>query len=166
MTPKELQAHKKAKKLLEVRLTFKQLKKGRLPKPFNKMGGPRLHATDLVGLSDSHCAVFLWRDGAILSDTAFFGYLMCHLSDGSLYPLIEFHWHPGHKGFHVKLPCKTDFDYTNRMLPGAPELRVSTNATLDPRNEDHRLRLIDEFCATCGISIVPPNDPVTLPLWN
>ncbi len=166
MTPQDLRAHKASEKILAVRLPFKPLRKGRLPKPFNKMGGARMHATDLVDLSDSHCAVFIWRDGAILTDTAFYGYLMCRLSGGALYPLFEFHWHPGHKGFHAKLPCKTEFDYTNRMLPGAPELKISTKITLDPRNEDDRLELIDEFCSACGISINKPEDTATLSLWN
>ncbi len=166
MEPKDLRNHKSAGKILSVQPTFKPLKKGRLPKPFHRMGGGRIHSTDLIELSGTHSVVFIWRDGAILTDTAFYGYLLCRLQGGSIYPLFEFHWHPSHKGFHAKLPCKTDIDYTNRMLPGAPEINMSTRSNLDPRRDDDRRALIDVFCKACGISISNPSDTATLMLWN
>ncbi|MBV2181785.1 MAG: hypothetical protein KUL86_11210 [Castellaniella sp.] len=166
MTPAELRSHKNATKTLAVRPTFKALKRGKLPKPFHRMGGSRLYSTEPIKLSDTHCVVFMYRDGEILSDTAFFGHLMCSVGERALYPLFEFHWHPSHKGFHAKMPCKTGLDYTNRMLPGAPELQISTRAELDPRNEDDRTALINEFCEACGIYIADPNDTATIPLWK
>jgi hypothetical protein len=166
MTPTDLRSHKNASKVLAVRPAFKGLKRGKLPKPFHKMGGARLYTTDLLWLSDVYCVIFMYRDGEILSDTAFFGHLMHSVGEHALYPLFEFHWHPSHKGFHAKTPCKTDLDYTNRMLPGAPELRINTRSELDPRDEDDRTALINEFCEACGISIADPDDTVTIPLWK
>lgn len=166
MSPKDLRDHKRTAKELSVHPTFKQLRRGRLPKPFNRMGGSRLYATDVIDLSEVHCAVFMWRDGEILTDRAFFGHLLYRLSTGAFYPLFEFHWHPSHKGLHAKLPCRTDLDYTNRMLPGAPEFQMSSRGDLDPRKEEDRSELITEFCRACGVTVVKPDDPKTRPLWN
>lgn len=166
MEPLDLKKHKLTSKLLDVRPVFKPLRRGQLPRPFHKMGGSRIHATGLIKISKSHLVLFIWRDGQILSDTSFYGHLLHRLNDQSLYPLFEFHWHPSHKGFHAKLPCKTNIDYTNRMLPGAPELRLSTQPHLDPRKANDRNALIDLFCNACGISIINPNDNLTVQLWN
>lgn len=166
MTPKELKHHKEHTKVLSDIPEFKPLKRGKLPKPLHRMGGPRLSATKIIELSDTHVAVFLWRDGQILTDTAFFGHLFCRIPNGTLYPLLEFHWHPSHKGFHAKTPCETEIDYTNRMLPGAPELALATQEHLDPRVESDRVALINEFCRVCGITISSPHDNKTISLWN
>jgi len=166
MTPAELKEHKNAIKTLVGQPAFKPLKRGKLPRPFHRMGGSRYYATDIIELSDTYRAVFIYKDGPILSDTAFFGHMLCCLANKSLYPLFEFHWHPSHKGFHAKLPCRTDLDYTDRMLPGAPELRLTTIPTLDPRSDKGRAALIETFCIACGISITSQHDPATKPLWK
>ena len=153
MTPRDLANHKAAAKRLKETPAFKPLKRGKLPKPFHRLGGARLFATDLIEVSSTHVAVFIWRDGEILTDRAFFGYLFCRLPADALYPLFEFHWHPSHKGLHAKLPCRTESDYTNRQLPGAPELALTTYGKLDPRVEVDRLRLISAFCDACGITL-------------
>lgn len=88
MTPKELADHKAVPKRLAGLPQFKSIKRGKLPKPLHKLGGPRLQATDLIAVSDSHSVVFIWRDGELLTDSAFFAYLFCTLGDGSLYPLF------------------------------------------------------------------------------
>jgi hypothetical protein len=161
VTPRELARHKSAiKRLIDIP-TFKQMKRGKWPKPFHRMGNVRLFATEPIAVSETHVAVFIWRDGAVLSDTAFFAHLFCRLSNNALYPLFEFHWHPSHKGIHAKLPCQTESDYTNRQLPGAPELALNTDRQFDPRAEADRLRLIAEFCDACGIVL---GDAYTL--WN
>ena len=104
-------------------------------------------------MSDTHRVFFFWRDGELLTDSAFLGWLMCELQDGQLYPLFEFHYHPSHKGVHAKLPCNTQLDYTSRQLPKAPELNLSTKGTTDPRTEEGRLTLIHQFCKACGIQV-------------
>jgi hypothetical protein len=161
MLRRDLAKHKVASKRLEEVPTFRQMKRGKLPKPFNRMGGPRLFATDLVAVSDSHAALFVWGDGEILTDTKFYGYMLCRLSNGSLYPLLEFHWHPSHKGVHVKMPCETSLDYTGRLLPGAPELALKSTRTLDPRSHDDRVQLIAMFCEAAGIELGDADG-----LWN
>lgn len=161
MEPRDLANHKASPKRLQDAPSFKLLKRGKLPKPFHKTGGPRTFATDVIEVSTEHVVVFIWRDGEILTDRAFFGHLLCKLPTGALYPLFEFHWHSSHKGLHAKLPCRTQYDYTNRLLPGAPELALKTPAALDPRNEVDRLRLIATFCDASGIVLGEANS-----LWN
>lgn len=161
MTPHELKKHKSAPKAISEEITFSNLKKGRLPKPFKRMGGRRLFATKILDLTNNYAAIFLYRDGEILTDTAFFGYLMLRIPDNDFYPILEFHWHPSHKGFHIKLPCNTSLDYTNRMLPNAPELNIKTKPTIDPRIANDRFVLIDLFCELCDIKVLDPNDPNT-----
>jgi hypothetical protein len=166
MTPKELAAHKAVRKTLTAIPEFGPMKKGKLPKPFNKIGGSRLQCSKLIPVSDDHQAFFMWKNGETLADTSFFGYLMCKLPADSLGPVFEFHWHPSHKGIHCKLPCRTELDYTNRLLVKAPELALSGSTTLDPRNDLDRQKLITLFCDACGITLNSAPDTPQLGLWN
>ena len=162
MSPAELAQHKAAPKRLATVPTFHKPKSGpKLPKPFHTMRSPRLHASGPLTVSDSHRVFFFWRDGELLTDSAFLAWLMCELQGGQLYPLFEFHYHPSHKGVHAKLPCNTQSDYTSRQLPGAPELNLTTKGTLDPRTEEGRLALIHQFCKACGIQVGQEGG-----LWN
>lgn len=165
MTPQELQAHKLAPKVLRVLPEFKPLKKGKLPKPFSRMGGGRISATGVLSVAHRYAAVFMMKDGQNFTDTHFYGHLMHRRDEGDLMPLFEFHWHPSHKGFHCKMPCRTSQDYTNRLLPGAPELAMKTSM-LDPRNEADRLQLVGVFCRACGIELANGDDPTQLDIWN
>jgi hypothetical protein len=149
--PLDLRDHKRVEKRLRTVPNFAQMKRGKLPKPFDRMGGRRLTTSSVVEVSSSHCVCFVVKDGPLLSDSAFYGWLLCRLSNGSLSPLFEFHWHPSHKGFHAKLPCGTTDNYTNRQLPGAPELDLRTDAKLDPREPGGREALIRYFCVRTGI---------------
>lgn len=162
MTPQDLADHKAAPKRLASAPTFHKAKVGpKLPKPFHTMRGPRLYATGELEVSDSHCVFFFWRDGELLTDRAFFAWLMCKLAGGQLYPLFELHYHPSHKGLHAKLPCNTTIDYTARQLPQAPELQLKTQRAYDPANPEDRLVLINQFCQACGIQTGQGGD-----LWN
>jgi hypothetical protein len=162
MSPKELATHKAAPKRLASLPTFKQMKRGKLPKPLHKMGSARIQATDLLDVSDTHRAFFAWRDGEIRTDSAFYAYLFCELGDGALYPLFILHLHPSHKDIHAKLPCEAEIDYTSRELPGAPELSLKTSrANLDPRQASDRHHLIECFCTACGITMGTEGG-----LWN
>lgn len=164
MTPKELTQHKNAAKQLRGMPVFKPLKRGKLPKPFHKMGAARLMSTDLLSVSDSHRVVLMWRDGETLQDSLFMAWMFCVLENQSLYPLLELHFHPSHKGVHCKLPCNTENDYTNRQLPKAPELELMTATGLDPRIDVHHQQLILQFCEACGITLASKEDTWTLPL--
>lgn len=162
MSPKDLATHKAVPKRLASLPDFKIMKRGKLPKPLHKMGSPRLQATDLLAVSDTHKVFFAWRDGEIRTDSAFYAYLFCVLQNGDLSPLFILHLHPSHKDVHAKLPCKTENDYTNRELPGAPELKLSTDRdNLDPRLADDRLHLVECFCKACGITMGAEGG-----LWN
>ncbi|WP_250529269.1 hypothetical protein [Caballeronia sp. ATUFL_F1_KS4A] len=81
-------------------------------------GASACQATDLIPVSDAHCVLFMWRDGEELMDRSFYGHLLWTLPQGDLSPLLEFHYHPSHKGVHCKMPCETTIDYRNRLLPG------------------------------------------------
>ncbi len=162
MSPKELANHKSTPKRLASLPTFKQMKRGKLPKPLHKIGGARIQATDLLDVSDTHRAFFAWRDGEIRTDRAFYAYLFCELGDGALYPLFILHLHPSHKDIHAKLPCDAEIDYTSRELPGAPELSLKTSrSNLDPRQANDRNHLIECFCTACGITMGTEGG-----LWN
>ena len=97
--------------------------------------------------------LLMWRDGEEITDRAFYGHLLWALPQGDLYPLLEFHYHPSHKGVHCKMPCETAIDYRNRLLPGAPELNLGTSRILDPRVPDDRSALVVLFCRAAGITI-------------
>lgn len=155
MDPRDLQSHKAVLKRLVSTPEFKPMKKGKLPKPFKTMGGPRLHTTGLCDVSTSHSVIFIWRDGETLQDSMFLAWMFCKLQNGDISPLFEMHLHPSHKGLHGKTPCKTESNYTNRQLPGAPEfdLNPRSKPILDPRDAADRVILITRFCQICGISI-------------
>lgn len=152
MDPRDLLQHKLAFKTLAGQPEFKNIKRGKLPRPLHKLGGPRVHCTPVITLSDTHRAVMLWRDGDTLQDTAFYGYLFCCLQNGDLSPLFELHWHPSHKGLHCKTPCRSELNHTGRLLPGAQEFSISGEA-FDPRNPNDLSALVLLFCDRCGITI-------------
>lgn len=164
MSPRELAVHKAAPKRLMGMPSFKRLTRGKLPKPFHKMGAPRLQATSLIAVSDKHRVIFMWRDGETLQDAAFMAWLFFVQGEQVLYPLFELHFHPSHKGVHCKTPCRSDMDYNNRQLPAAWELNLATSEGLDPRSDTHRKQLMLQFCAACGITVTQEEDPWTLPL--
>ena len=153
MTPAELSQHKASPKRLAGDLLFKQMKRGKWPMPFHKMGGARVRATEVIAVSDTHRVLFVWRDGELKTDSAFFAWLLCEMADDVLYPLFELHCHPSHKGLHAKLPCNTEVNYAGRQLPGAPELSLSAIDGLDPRNATDREQMIARFCRACGITL-------------
>jgi hypothetical protein len=162
MTPQELAKHKQAPKRLAALPAFKAMtKSAKKPKPFHKMGGARYQWTEVQAVSDIHRIVFIWRNGELRTDASFFAYLFYIPQSGELYPLTEFHFHPSHKGGHIKVPCETEYDYIERFLPGAPELQISGVDALDPRLDEHRSILIDRFCRAVGIKTGKDDG-----LWN
>jgi hypothetical protein len=164
----ELREHKRTPKKMATIPKFKGAAK-KIQKPFKFLGGKRrIQVTDFIDVSATHVAFFYWRDGQILTDTSFFAYLFCRLANGSLSPIFALHWHPSHKGIHCETPCDSQYDYTDRMLPGAKELSLLAKSQfgtlLDPRKSDDRLRLIFLFCKACGITL-PDSDSNSETLW-
>ena len=169
MDPRELRSHKLALKTLSSYPTFKPLNKknNNFPRPLDMLGRRKnAHASGLIDVSHSHSAFFLYRDGEILTDRAFYGYLFCTLSSGSLFPLHEFHWHPSHKGLHCKLPCKTEMNYSGRLLLQAPEFNLSMSRPYDPANENDRNQLVVLFCKACGITMTASDDDLQKTLFQ
>jgi hypothetical protein len=165
MSPSELKAHKLAPKQLKEVPKFSPQKRNKLQKPLKGIGGPRILSTGLLNVSDEHTAFMFCKDGQIITDRAFYGYLFCRLASGELSPIFEFHWHPSHKGFHCKMPCRTNLDYTGRLLPGAPELNLKSDLQLDPKIPIDRQKLVIEFCRLCNIKL-PDNDSNSMRLWK
>lgn len=153
MNQKLLKKHKSADKRLASPPTFKSLRRGRLPKPLDKFGGGRIASSDLISVGDSYHVCFAWRDGQILSDTAFFAWLFFG-APGKLFPLAILHHHPSHKPTHLLTPCRDDRDFTNRALPGVIEFNIA-DKKFDPRRPDDRDHLVHEFCVRCGITLGP-----------
>ena len=156
MEPRELKSHKQHHKSLKEYPTFSPLsKKGnKLPRPLDRLGRRKeAHGSGIVRVSDSHVAFFLYRDGEILTDRAFYAYLFCELQNETLYTLYEFHWHPSHKGIHCKVPCRTSGNYAGRLLAQAPELQITKTSSLDPANDSDRKLLVEIFCTKCGIAL-------------
>ncbi|WP_141218289.1 hypothetical protein [Bordetella genomosp. 5] len=165
MDRRTLQQHKKTPKVLSDLPSFSPLRKHTLPGQYRRLGRPRAQGTNMITVSESHRVLFIWRDGAILTDRSFYAYLIELLSGGNFRTLLEFHWHPSHKGFHCVTPCGSDADYTNRMLHGCTELKVKTRR-LDSAKAADRLALIEIFCRICGITIDNPHDGQSARLWN
>lgn len=147
-----LRKHKGCSKRLPELPAFKPAKRNRLPKPLHQLSGARLYSTDLIVVGDRYRACFVWRDGALLADTAFYGWLFEQRPNG-LYPLASLHYHPSHKPVHLLTPCRMERDFTNRQLPGAAEFQLAAQRRFDPRIEIDRSRLIELFCRRCGIAL-------------
>jgi hypothetical protein len=146
--------HKNAEKRLESSPSFRPARRGRLPKPLDKIGGGRVFASDLLPAGNAYHICFAWRDGELVTDTAFLAWLFIG-KPGELSPIAVLHYHPSHKPVHLQTPCRDERDFTNRQLPGTTEFNIS-NERFDPRKEMDRNRLIAVFCERCGISLGKP----------
>lgn len=156
MEPRELRSHKLADKSLPRPAAFRPVQRGKLPRPFHRMGGLRLLSSGMIDVSPQHTAIFFARNGDTLADAAFLGYLMHRSPANQLAPLFEFHWHPAHKGFHCRMPCRDARDFTGRQLAGTRELSMKTRL-LDPRVDAHRNELVAILCRACGIQLAWPD---------
>lgn len=152
----ELVKIKRAEKKLRG-VVFRPFRKGMLPRPFDKIGGPRLQGSGLVDIGEAMAVLFYWRDGGALERRAFYGHLLRTTAAG-LMPLAIMHYHPSHKGIHLVTNCEMNRDYTGRLLPGAAELAIETPVGLDPAVEVGRLRLVNIFCERCGIRLAPDDE--------
>lgn len=151
MEQKLLKKHKLASKRLLHVPAYKPLRRGRLPRPLEKMGGGRMFATDLLSVGESYRLCFAWRDGVLLADTAFFAWLFEAGNEG-LYPLAILHYHPSHKPVHMLTPCRDGRDFLNRQLPGVIEFKIAKER-FDPRQDTDRQRMAAIFCERCGIAM-------------
>ena len=153
MDARDLMAAKRAAKVIR-HVTFKPLKRGKLTRPFDKLGGARLTYAGPLELGSGYTALFLARDGDTLERRAFYGYLLQRHGPDWL-PLAALHYHPSHKGVHLVLNCGQLPDYTGRLLPGAPELALRTACAYDPGADQGRLQLVHLFCTRLNIRLAP-----------
>jgi hypothetical protein len=154
MHRKELQRLKSLPKRLGL-FQFKPLKKGSLPDPWKKIGGPRLTSTGLIDVGNDMRVLFISRSGETRDRRAFYGYLYRQVAAG-LEPVFIMHYHPSHKGIHMQANCESQLDYVHRQLPGAIELQMKGKPQLDPI--DDQLQLVSIFCARFGVKIQPSGD--------
>lgn len=137
------------------KFAFKKLKKGDLPEPWKKMGGPRLKTTGLLSADNEHVAVFITRDGETQDRKLFMGFLSRRVAAG-YEPVYILHYHPSHKGVHAQINCESELNYVNRQLPGAKEFALKSPDNLDP--VDDALQLVGLFCDRFGIQIKPQGE--------
>ncbi len=150
MNRKDLSIMKRAAKRLE-NVIFHPAKKGKLPKPLDKLGGARLYTTPLLILGDDLRAVFVWKTAPIVEQRQLYGWLFQSV-ENSLLPIARMDYHPSHKNLHVVLNCERDLDLSNRGLPGCKEFALH-EVTLNPDNEQDRFHFITIFCERLNIKL-------------
>lgn len=167
MLPRELKQHKLINKQLNCSdIEFLPLKKGSLPGQFKRLGRPNAYSSGFVPVSDGYKVLFVWRDGELMTDSSFYGYLVHHPSPRDRQILLELHWHPSHKGIHCVTPCNTELNLNNRMLVAQPDINLNGNLRWDPRVDKDRKELIQLFCDVCGITAINATSSVQFELWN
>lgn len=166
MNRSDLLNHRREPKKLYGRPEFIPVKKAKLPGALGRIRSKRVEATKMTAVSAEHSIAFWWKNGDILSDTAFYALFVKNLPGNRFFPLFEFHWHPSHKGFHCKTPCGSPLDYTDRMLPGAVEVDLKTDPMCDPRKPSDRDKLVCLVCRACGIMVDDPDNELQGKLWS
>lgn len=126
----------------------------KLPKPLDKLGGPRVKASPLYNVGHELKAVFVWKTAPVKEQRQLYGFLFKEVPRG-LMPMVRLDYHPSHKGLHILLNCEDERDLTNRGLPGCKELAI-TDKALDPDVEDDRNRFIALFCERVNIELGEP----------
>lgn len=154
MDRKELRSIKSLRgKRLEA-VQFKPVSRNKLPKPLDKLGGPRVKASPLYNVGHDLKAVFVWKTAPVKEQRQLYGFLFKEFPRGLL-PMVRLDYHPSHKGLHMLLNCEDERDLTNRGLPGCKELAI-TDKALDPDVEDDRNRFIALFCERVNIELGEP----------
>jgi len=130
---------------------FAPAKKGKLPKPLDRLGGPRLKVTPVYDVGDGLKVIFVWKTGPYLETRSLYGRLFQETERGML-PIVRLDYHPSHKNLHVKVNCETEIDLVNRDLVKTKEFSL-TNVALDPDIEEDRLHFVAIFCERFGIRL-------------
>lgn len=133
---------------------FGPCRKGKLPKPLDKLGGERIRVTPLYEVSDALRAVFVWKTAEGKEQRQLYGWLFQYTARGLL-PLARLDYHPSHKNLHALLNCEQNRDLTNRGLPGCKEFALK-GCDLDPNDEGDRQRFVTLFCERFNIRLGKP----------
>lgn len=155
MNPRQLREFKELNKELKEFPKFFAGTHGKdYPKPMKQLRKYDM-VSDILEVANNHIVVFAYRRKPLSIDCKFYAYWGLKNSDGKLIPIMIMHYHPDHKGIHVKLPCKTDpnIDFTSRELPGAPELNIYGKESPDIRTDEGVKQLVNLFCSASGTSI-------------
>jgi hypothetical protein len=133
---------------------FGPCRKGKLPKPLEKLGGERFKVTPLYEVNPTLRAVFIWKTAEVREQRALYGWLFQETPRG-LVPLIRQDYHPSHKNLHLVLNCERDLDLTNRGLPGCRELALH-EVDWDPDEASDRQQFVKIFCERLKIDLEQP----------
>lgn len=122
------------------------------PKPLNRFRGT-CYVSELLSVAEHQVVLFVYKRAAIAEDCKFYAYWGFRLTTGEYEPLLEWHYHPSHKGIHCKVPCETTLVYTSRQLVNAPELSVCFGKQPDIRTEWGVQEMIGLFCKKLNIRL-------------
>ena len=159
MEPQELSRLKKSQKIIRSAPIFQKGKCSKhYPKPLNAFSNTFL-VSELIPVANDQFVVFAYRRNNEIEDCKFYGYWGTMHSENLFSPIMELHYHPSHKGIHIRVPCRTNKDYTGRSLVQAPELNIVPNQAPDIRTDQGIRQLICIFCKTAGIELLDTCDP-------
>ena len=122
------------------------------PKPLNLFRGTCC-VSKLLPVAEHQVVLFAYKRAAIEEDCKFYAYWGFLLTTGEYEPLMEWHYHPSHKGIHCKVPCETTLSYTSRQLVNAPELSVCLGKRPDIRTDWGVQEMIGLFCGKLNIRL-------------
>ncbi|MBL0167659.1 MAG: hypothetical protein IPP85_11165 [Propionivibrio sp.] len=137
-------------KRLEV-VRFSPVRKGKLPKPLDKLSGANLTATPLYEVSSDVRLAFVAKTAAAREQRQLYGWAF-QATEKGLLPLARMDYHPSHKGLHMVLNCERGLDLTNRGLPGCREFALG-DVELDADEEKDRIKFVALFCKRLGIEL-------------
>lgn len=133
---------------------FSPLRRGRLPKPLDKLAGTRLWATPLYEVSEDVRVVFIAKTGETRVQRQLYAWAFL-AGERGLLPLARMDYHPSHKGLHLVVNCERGLDLTNRGLPGCNEFALA-HVELDPDLPEDRSRFVTLFCERLHIELGKP----------
>jgi hypothetical protein len=148
---KHLRAVKAAgsKRLEGVR--FATVRKGKLPKPLDKLAGANLMATPLYEVGGDLRVAFVAKTAAAREQRQLYAWAF-QATEKGLLPLARMDYHPSHKGLHMVLNCERGLDLTNRSLPGCREFALG-DVELDADEDKDRNKFVALFCERLGIEL-------------
>jgi hypothetical protein len=148
---RELQAIQRAPDKRLPGYLFGPGRKGRLPRPLDKLGGERFKVTPLYEVNPMLRAVFIWKTAEVREQRALYGWLFQETRRGLL-PLVRLDYHPSHKNLHLVVNCERGLDLINRGLPGCRELALH-EVEWDPDDASDRQRFVETFCRRLKIEL-------------
>lgn len=135
------------------------------PRPLNAFKNS-YWVSDVLDVATNQVVCFAYKQSSSLVDSKFYAYWGLRNSKNELIPLMNFHYHPSHKGIHARFACKTTELFTSRYLVVAPELNLHKKHQPDIRTQEGINELICLFCKSAGIELPKENFPNQLSLFS